>query len=34
VGAWLAADLLGEAASDLRSRRPTRWGGREYDLGV
>jgi len=34
VGAWLTADLLGEAASDLRSRRPTRWGGREYDLGV
>ena len=34
VGAWLTADLLGEAASDLRSRRPTHWGGREYDLGV
>ncbi len=34
IGAWLTADLLGEAASDLRSRRPTRWGGREYDLGV
>lgn len=34
VGAWLTADLLGEAANDLRSRRPTRWGGREYDLGV
>jgi hypothetical protein len=32
VGAWLTAKLLGEAASDLRSRRPTRWGGREYDL--
>jgi hypothetical protein len=34
VGAWLTADLLGEAASDLRSHRPTHWGGREYDLGV
>jgi chlorobactene glucosyltransferase len=34
VGAWLTADLLGEAASDLRSRRPTHWGGRKYDLGV
>ena len=34
VGAWLTAGLLDEAASDLRSRTPTRWGGREYDLGV
>jgi chlorobactene glucosyltransferase len=34
VGAWLTADVLDEAASDLRSRTPTRWGGREYDLGV
>jgi len=32
VGAWLTANLLTEAASDLRSQRPTRWGGREYDL--
>jgi chlorobactene glucosyltransferase len=32
VGAWLTANLLAEAASDLRSQRPTRWGGREYDL--
>lgn len=31
IGAWLTANLLGEAASDLRSRKPTRWGGREYD---
>ena len=30
VGAWLTADLLSEAAHDLRRRRPTRWGGREY----
>jgi chlorobactene glucosyltransferase len=34
VGAWLTGGLLSEAASDLRSRRPTQWGGREYDLGV
>jgi hypothetical protein len=26
--------LLNEAADDLRSRRPTQWGGREYDLGA
>ena len=32
VGAWLTANLLSEAAHDLRSRKPTRWGGREYDL--
>lgn len=32
VGAWFTANLLDEAARDLRSRRPTRWGGREYDL--
>jgi hypothetical protein len=32
VGAWLTANLLAEAASDLRSQRPIRWGGREYDL--
>ena len=34
VGAWLTAGLLSEAARDLRSRTPTRWGGRDYDLGV
>jgi len=34
IGAWLTAGVLDEAASDLRSRTPTRWGGREYDLGV
>ncbi|MEO8305869.1 MAG: glycosyltransferase family 2 protein [Betaproteobacteria bacterium] len=34
VGAWLTAGVLDEAADDLRSRTPTRWGGREYDLGV
>jgi chlorobactene glucosyltransferase len=33
VGAWLTGGLLNEAADDLRSRVPTQWGGREYDLG-
>ena len=32
AGAWLTADLLAEAARDVRSQTPTRWGGREYDL--
>jgi len=32
VGAWLTADLLGEAAREVLARTPTRWGGREYDL--
>ena len=34
VGAWLIAGVLDEAATDIRSRTPTHWGGREYDLGV
>jgi len=34
VGAWMTANVLDEAAGDLRSRKPTRWGGREYDLGT
>ena len=34
VGAWLIAAVLDEAAADIRSRTPTHWGGREYDLGV
>jgi len=34
IGAWLTASILDEAASDLRTGTPTRWGGREYDLGV
>ena len=34
IGAWLTGSLLKEAANDLRSHRLTRWGGREYDLGV
>ena len=34
AGAWATASLLDEAASDLRSHTPTRWGGREYDLRV
>jgi chlorobactene glucosyltransferase len=32
VGAWLTADLMKEAARDLRTRTPTQWGGREYNL--
>ncbi len=32
VGAWLVADLMREAARDVRTRTPTQWGGREYDL--
>jgi len=32
VGAWLTANLLREAAHDLRSRKPTWWGGRHYEL--
>jgi len=32
AGAWLTADLLAEAARDVRSQTPTSWGGREYDL--
>jgi chlorobactene glucosyltransferase len=34
VGAWLIAGVLDEAATDIRSRTPTHWGGREYDLGI
>ena len=34
VGAWLTGGLLKQAAHDLRLRRPTQWGGREYDLGA
>ena len=34
VGAWLVAGVLDEAAADIRSHRPTHWGGREYDLSV
>ncbi len=34
AGAWLTASVLDEAANDVRSRRPTQWGGREYDLRV
>jgi hypothetical protein len=34
IGAWLTADLLSEAAADLRLHRPTSWGGREYTLGA
>jgi hypothetical protein len=34
IGAWLTGGLLSEAARDVRSHTPTRWGGRDYDLGV
>lgn len=34
VGAWLTASMLSEAASDLRERKLTNWGGRDYDLGA
>ena len=34
VGAWLTANLLGEAAADLQSGRTTTWGGRQYDLSM
>lgn len=34
VGAWLTADVLAEAARDLRARTPTSWGGREYDVSA
>jgi chlorobactene glucosyltransferase len=33
VGAWLTANLLGEAAADLRRNAPVHWGGREYASG-
>jgi chlorobactene glucosyltransferase len=32
VGAWMTGTLLSEAAHDLRTRKPTSWGGRDYDL--
>lgn len=34
IGAWVTANLLGEAAADLRLHRPTSWGDREYFLGA
>ena len=32
VGAWLVAGVFAEAARDVRSKTPTEWGGREYEL--
>jgi hypothetical protein len=32
AGAWLVANIFAEGARDVRSRKPTRWGGREYEL--
>jgi cellulose synthase/poly-beta-1,6-N-acetylglucosamine synthase-like glycosyltransferase len=34
VGAWLTANVLGEAAADLQTGKPTSWGGRQYDLRI
>lgn len=34
VGAWLTANLLSEAASDLRLGKTMQWGGREYGLSA
>jgi chlorobactene glucosyltransferase len=34
IGSWLTGGLLDEAANDLRRNRPTRWGGRDYDLSA
>jgi cellulose synthase/poly-beta-1,6-N-acetylglucosamine synthase-like glycosyltransferase len=34
IGAWLTANLLSEAASDVRLHRSMSWGGREYELGA
>jgi len=31
IGAWLVADILKDAARDLRAGTPTEWGGRAYD---
>lgn len=30
VGAWMVGTILHEAAADLKTGRPTKWGGREY----
>jgi glycosyltransferase involved in cell wall biosynthesis len=30
AGCWIVADLLSEAARELETRTPVRWGGREY----
>jgi chlorobactene glucosyltransferase len=32
AGAWLVADVFAEGARDVRSNKPTHWGGREYEL--
>jgi chlorobactene glucosyltransferase len=34
VGAWLTGTVLVEAAHDLRTGKPTAWGGRDYDVGA
>ena len=32
AGAWLVADVFADGARDVRSNKPTQWGGREYEL--
>jgi chlorobactene glucosyltransferase len=34
VGAWLVANVFAEGARDVRSNKPTHWGGREYEMGA
>lgn len=34
AGAWMTAQLLDEAAEDLRNSKPTQWGGRDYDVSA
>lgn len=31
IGAWMTAEILGDAAADLAARRPTVWAGRAYE---
>ena len=31
-GSWIVGRMMLHAASDLKHRRPIRWGGREYVL--
>jgi chlorobactene glucosyltransferase len=32
AGAWLVANVFADGARDVRSNKPTEWGGREYEL--
>ena len=31
AGSWLVANVFAESARDVRSNKPTRWGGRDYE---